>query len=135
MNAFTRGTSRRRVVQMVWATLPVAAVLVHPPVAGAAQPVTYEVVSDHIQVADIEYQDVAGRLWAIRAPLPWRIDAVVPAVRAAPPTGSQVRAHWRSVAAPGRWLTVRIIHQGKVLCQNTLDLGNAACYGITPRIT
>lgn len=117
------------------ALLPVAGLLVHPPIAGAADLVTYEVVSDHIQVADIEYQDATGRLWASQAPLPWRVDAVVPAVRAAPPTGSQVRADWRSTAAPGRWVTVRIIYQGKVLCQNTLDLGNASCYGITPRIT
>lgn len=115
--------------------LPVAALLGYPPAAGASDLVTYEVVSEDVQVADIEYQDVAGRLWAVQAPLPWRIDAVVPAVRDAPPTGSQVRADWRSTAAPGRWVTVRIIYQGKVLCQNTLDLGNATCYGITPRIT
>lgn len=136
MNAFTSGALRRRTARIgAAAALPVAALLVHPAIAGAEEPVTYEVVSAHIQVADIEYQDVAGRLWAVRAPLPWRMDAVVPAVQEAPPTGSQVRAHWRSVAVPGRWVTVRIIYRGKVLCQNTLDLGNATCYGITPRIT
>ncbi|CAJ1584599.1 hypothetical protein [[Mycobacterium] wendilense] len=108
---------------------------VNPAVAWADELVTYEVVSDHIDTVNIEYQDVTGRLWAVHAPLPWRIDANVRAVRDAPPHGSQVRAHWREKASPGRWVTVRVIHRGEVLCQNTLDLGNAACYGITNRIT
>lgn len=118
----------------------VSALLIHAPLAQADEDiayetVTYEVVSDHIGVADIEYQDAAGRMWAVRAPLPWRIDARVPSVRAAPPIGSQVRAHWRADAAPGRWVTVRLIHHGELICQSTLDLGNATCYGITQRIT
>ncbi len=113
----------------------VSAPVVNAPPAWAEETVTYEVVSDHIRFADIEYQDAAGRLWAVRTPLPWRIDATVRSVREAPPKGSQVRAHWRADAAPGRWVTVRVVHQGEVICQNTLDLGNATCYGITQRIT
>ena len=115
--------------------LGVPALIVNPAVAQADEPVTYEVVSAHIGFANIEYQDVNGRLWAVRAALPWRIDTNVPAVRDAPPTGAQVRAHWRDTAAPGRWVTVRVIQHGEVICQNTLDLGDAACYGITNRIT
>lgn len=122
-------------VGAVSVALPAAALLAYAPPALADDHVTYEVVSDYVQVADIEYQDVAGRLWAFQAPLPWRTDAAVSAVRDAPPTGSQVRADWRSAAAPGRWLTVRIIYRGTVICQSTLDLGNATCYGATPRIT
>ena len=117
------------------AALPTAALVAAPGVASAEEPVTYEVVSDFVATANIEYQDVAGRLWAVRAPLPWRLDTTVQAVREAPPTGAQVRAHWRDTAAPGRWVTVRVIHNGEVICQNTLDLGDAACYGITNRIT
>jgi hypothetical protein len=50
--------------------------------------------------------------------------------------GAEVRADWRSSIAapvwrPGKWVTVRV-YIGKTLrCQNTLDVGNAACYGST----
>ncbi|BBZ05456.1 hypothetical protein MCHIJ_48930 [Mycolicibacterium chitae] len=124
-----------RALAGILSTATLGAVLANPAVAWADELVTYEVVSDHIDTANIEYQDATGRLWAVHAPLPWRIDANVRAVRDAPPHGSQVRAHWREKASPGRWVTVRIIYRGEVLCQNTLDLGNAACYGITNRIT
>jgi hypothetical protein len=109
--------------------------LARPAAAWADDRVTYEVVSDNIQVANIEYQDVTGRASAQSVTLPWRTDAVVRTVRGAPPDGSQVRADWRPSAAPTRWVSVRIIYQGKVICQNTLDIGDAACYGSTPRIT
>jgi hypothetical protein len=110
-------------------------VLAHPAEAWADDLVTYEVVSDDIQIANIEYQDVTGRASVDTVTLPWRTDAVVRTVRGAPPDGSQVRADWRPSAAPTRWVSVRIIYQGKVICQNTLDIGDAACYGSTPRIT
>ena len=86
-------------------------------------------------MANIEYQDVTGRVAAQGTPLPWRMTVPVLAVRDAPPHGSQVRADWRPTAAPTRWVTVRIVYQGKVLCQNTLDIGDATCYGITSRVT
>ncbi|WP_090419252.1 hypothetical protein [Mycobacterium europaeum] len=107
----------------------------NPSAAWADEPVTYEVVSEDIQIANIEYQDSSGRASANGVTLPWRTDATVRTVRGAPPDGSQVRADWRPSAAPARWVTVRIIYQGKVICQNTLDVGDATCYGITPRIT
>jgi hypothetical protein len=110
-------------------------VLTHPGAAWADDVVTYEVVSDDIQIANIEYQDVSGRASVESVTLPWRTDVMVGSVRGAPPEGSQVRADWRPSAAPTRWVSVRIIYQGKVICQNTLDIGDAACYGITPRIT
>ena len=110
-------------------------VLVYPAAAWADDLVTYEVVSDDIHAATIEYQDITGRASVESVTLPWRTDAVVHTVRGAPPDGSQVRADWRPAAAPARWVSVRIIYQGKVICQNTLDIGDATCYGITPRIT
>jgi hypothetical protein len=112
-----------------------ASALANAPVVWADDVVTYEVVSDSIQVATVEYQDTVGRSLVEGVALPWRTDVTVHAVRDAPPTGSQVRADWRPSAAPTRWVSVRIIYQGKVICQNTLDVGDAACYGITPRIT
>ena len=107
----------------------------NPAAAWADDLVTYEVASDDVQVANIEYQDVTGRVAVASVTLPWRTDAMVRTVRGAPPEGSQVRADWRPYKAPARWVSVRIVYRGKVICQNTLDVGDAACYGITPRIT
>ena len=126
---------RRVTTPMVCAMALCVPLLAHPAEAWADDLVTYEVVSDDIQIANIEYQDVTGRASVESVTLPWRTDAVVRTVRGAPPDGSQVRADWRPSAAPTRWVSVRIIYQGKVICQNTLDIGDAACYGITPRIT
>lgn len=112
-----------------------ASALLSPSTAWADDPVTYEVVSDSIGMANIEYEDSTGRVSAEGMPLPWRIDTTVHAVRNPPPDGSQVRADWRPTAGPSKWVSVRIIYQGKVICQNTLDVGDAACYGITQRIT
>jgi hypothetical protein len=109
-------------------------ILANAPPAAAEDVVTYEVVSDTIVVANIEFQDVTGRVSTEHVMLPWRIDAAVDTVRGAPPDGSQVRADWRPSAAPNRWVSVRIIHGGKVICESTLDIGNASCYGITSRV-
>lgn len=109
--------------------------LSNPPAAWADDLVTYEVVSENIRMANIEYEDSTGRISAQDVILPWRTDTTVQAVRGAPPNGSQVRADWRPSAAPSKWVTVRISYQGKVICQNTLDVGDATCYGITHRIT
>jgi hypothetical protein len=96
--------------------------------------VTYEIVSDDIAVTNLEYQDSDGRVLLEGVTLPWRADVTVGAVRGAPPGGSQVRADWRPGARPNRWVTVRIIYQGEVICESTLDIGNATCYGIVPRV-
>jgi hypothetical protein len=105
------------------------------PLAHADDRVTYEVISDEIHLANLEYQDSGGRVSRDGVTLPWREDVTVRSLRAAPPDGSQVRADWRPSARPARWVTVRISYHGAVICQNTLDVGDAACYGITPRIT
>lgn len=102
------------------------------PVAWADEVVTYEVSSDTVGAANIEYQTINGRALRGVVPLPWRENVAVRAVHLPPPDGSQVRADWRPSAAPNRWVSVRIIYQGKVICQSTLDIGNAACYGVTP---
>ncbi|QZT59877.1 hypothetical protein [Mycolicibacterium austroafricanum] len=104
------------------------------PSAWADDVVTYEVVSDRVAVAHVSWQDTTGRRFAYAA-LPWRADVAVREPLGPPPHGSQVRADWLSSAYPGNWVTVRILYRGRVICQNTLDLGNATCYGITPRIT
>lgn len=111
------------------------AALLNSPTAWAEDVVVYEVVSNDIRMANIEYQDSTGRISAQGVTLPWRTDASVRTVHGPPPTGSQVRADWRPSAGPAKWVTVRISYQGKVICQNTLDVGDAACYGITQRVT
>lgn len=106
-----------------------------PPVAHADDVVTYEVVSQAVRSATIEYQTAAGRVVVPNAALPWRFTVPVREAFGAPPDGSQVRADWRPAAGPSKWLSVRVYHNGELICQNTLDVGNAACYGSTRRIT
>lgn len=119
---------------IAWMTVCVS-VVVNSPVAWAADLVTYEVVSDQVGMANVEYEDLTGRVSAQNIMLPWRTDARVHAVRDAPPDGSQVRADWRPTARPSKWVTVRISYQGKVICESTLDVGDATCYGVTPHIS
>lgn len=110
------------------------------PAARADDTVTYEVVSDTVAAANIEYFDHSERRALYGVPLPWRIDVPVVDPHSGSTNGAEVRADWRgSVPAsplppgrpPGYWVTVRILFQGKVICANTLDVGDAACYGST----
>ena len=105
------------------------------PSARAAETVTYEVFSDSIPTADIEYVDEGGRRLITSIPLPWRLD--VPIADAQGPTGqgAQVRADWRRIRAPYKWVTVRISQAGRALCESTLDVGNVTCYGNTPHFS
>jgi hypothetical protein len=121
----------------------VSAVLV-PPTAWAEDNVTYEVISNSVAVANIEYFDRSERRVLNGATLPWRTDVTVVNVYSPSTEGAEVRADWRgSVPAsplppgrpPGYWVTVRISFRGKVVCQNTLDVGDAACYGSTTFIS
>ncbi|OBB27330.1 hypothetical protein A5792_25500 [Mycolicibacterium peregrinum] len=97
--------------------------------------VTYEVVSPVVGMANIEYVTTSGRILVPNVALPWSFTVPVRDALAPPPDGSQVRADWRSTAGPARWVSVRVYVNGELICQNTLDIGNAACYGSTRRIT
>ena len=131
-----RGGNKRRVpVRLAASAALVAMAFASRSPAWADDVVTYEVFSSDIGIANIEYQDSAGRKALQSVPLPWRAEVAVNSARGAPPDGPQVRADWRPSAAPGRWVSVRIVYRGKALCQNTMDVGDASCYGITPRIT
>lgn len=111
------------------------------PVAHADDNVTYEVVSHVVPTATIEYFDHSERKVLNAVPLPWRTGVTVLDARSPSTDGAEVRADWRPPACDGRywcpealpnkWVTVRIYFHGTVLCQNTLDVGNAACYGST----
>lgn len=112
-------------------------VVAFPPAARAAESVTYEVVSDHIaEAAGIEYFDGSARQLLQDVPLPWRITVTMSNPRSLGTDGAEVRADWRrDIAAPvwepGKWVTVRVYINDTLRCQNTLDVGNAACYGST----
>lgn len=116
-------------------TALVIGLLVAPPIAHAEDIVTYEVVSTVVGSAAVEYQTAGGRVFNPSVVLPWRFTVPVSEALGSPPDGSQVRADWRRSAGPARWVTVRVYYNGELICQNTLDVGNAACYGITRRIT
>lgn len=134
-------TSRRTIVRIhaiiVSFVAGAAAVVLAPPVR-ADDNVTYEVVSDSVRAANIEYFDRSERRVIENASLPWRADATVVDAHSPSTRGAEIRADWRgyvpaSPLPPGRpigyWVTVRILFNGKVICQSTLDVGNAACYG------
>jgi hypothetical protein len=120
------------------ATLPlilaVAATLLAPPVR-ASDSVTYEIVSDGIPTASVEYVDQSGRKLLKSVPLPWRRDVSLDDARGPIGQGAQVRADWRPLARPARWVTVRIYDGPDLLCQSTLDVGNVTCYGNTPHVS
>lgn len=105
------------------------------PEVRAEDNVTYEVTSDHIAVANIEYFDRSERRALEGVSLPWRTDVTVVSAHSPSTDGAEVRADWRPIRAPHKWVTVRVLFRGKVVCENTLDVGDAACYGSTPFIS
>jgi hypothetical protein len=134
----------------IWLIMCVSAVAVAP-VARAEDSVTYEVVSDQITTANVEYRDSSGRIGLEQVPLPWRMDVTVVDARSSIKDGAEVRADWRPLRGPYKWfaapeteptshpnpptVTVRIYFRGAVICQSTLDVGNATCYGSTPHFS
>jgi len=115
--------------------------VVTAPYARAEDNVTYEVVSDDVVTASVEYFDHSERKSVKDVPLPWRTSVMVVNAHSATTDGAEVRADWRPhtcdgrgwcpQALPNKWVTVRIYFQGKILCQSTLDIGDVACYGST----
>lgn len=127
---------RNRLVTAALAAGVTAVVLA--PVAGAEDDsVTYEVVSEDVGALDIEYFDGSARQLLHNVPLPWRTTVTMPNPRSLGTDGADVRADWRSTIAgrvtwqKDKWVTVRVYIGDTLRCQNTLDVGNAACYGST----
>jgi hypothetical protein len=112
------------------------------PAARADESVTYEVASSAIPTANIEYFDGSVRQALQDVPLPWRTTVTVANPRSWGTDGAEVRADWRPGHVPigplgapalaGRWVTVRIYFGNTIRCENTLDVGDAACLGATP---
>ena len=111
----------------------VAAAMVAP-TAHASDVVTYEVVSDTIPQANVEYIDASGRQLLEAVALPWRIDVTLDDARGPTGPGAQLRADWRPLKSKWRDVTVRIYDGPNLLCESTLDVGDATCYGNTPHM-
>jgi hypothetical protein len=105
------------------------------PAARANDAVTYEVVSDTIPQANVEYVDASGRKLLESVPLPWRLDVTLDDARGPTGRGAQVRVDWRPLKSKWRTVTVRIYDGADLLCQSTLDVGDATCYGNTPHVS
>ncbi len=105
------------------------------PAAHAGDVVTYEVVSNTIPQVNVEYVDGSGRHLIEAVPLPWRLDVPLDDPRGPTGRGAQVRVDWRPLKSKNRTVTVRIYDGPDLLCQSTLDVGDATCYGNTPVIS
>lgn len=103
--------------------------------AYASDTVSYTITSDSINHLDVEYVDQSGRHLLQGVTLPWHLDVTLANAQGPTGVGAQVRADWRPIARPGQWVVASISSNGKLLCQSTLDLGNATCYGNTPHIS
>ena len=102
--------------------------------AHGSASVTYEVLSGYAAAVNIEYFDGTMRRSLSNVPLPWRTSVALANPRSLGLDGAEVRADWRSSIAapvwrPGTWVTVRVYIGSELVCENSLDVGNAACYG------
>jgi hypothetical protein len=104
------------------------------PVAHAQDTVTYEVVSDqgNVPAANVEYNEGSVRKALQQVPLPWRLTVDVPDAVSPTNMGAEIRADWRPYRWAFKYVTVRIYEGDNLLCETTLDVGDATCYGSTP---
>lgn len=129
------GCGAHAVMAAASAVLAAAATALAPS-ANAADAVTYEVLADAaISTMSVEYVDSTGRKLLQNVGLPWRLDVTLEDAEGPTGPGAQLRADWRGTAWPGRWVRVNIFSNGRLLCQSTLDVGNATCYGNTPHMS
>src|SRR5882757_11194737 len=119
-------TSRWNFVVTLPAVLAVAVVLLAP-TARASDVVTYEVDSYVIPMVNLEYADQSGRKLLQSVQLPWRLEVTLDDPRGPAGRGAELRADWRPFTGFSRWVTVRIYEGGNLLCQSTLDVGDATC--------
>jgi hypothetical protein len=118
----------RRHLMMIAPITAIAAITMAPS-AHADDTVTYEILTtSNIATVNVDYNDVSGQRALQKVPLPWRMNATVGNPRS---NDAEIRADWRRFAANSKWVTVRIYYRGSLLCENTLDIGVATCYGST----
>jgi hypothetical protein len=110
------------------------AAMVCAPAAHAEDSITYEIVSaqDNVPAANVEYNERSGRRALQQVSLPWRLTVDVPNAVSPTKDGAEIRADWRPYRWPYKYVTVRIYLGANLLCESTLDVGDATCYGSTP---
>jgi hypothetical protein len=110
------------------------AVVMSAPSARAEDNVTYEIVADqgNVPAANVEYNDRSERRALQEVPLPWRLSVDVPDAISPTENGAEIRVNWRRYRWPYKYVTIRIYLGGSLLCESTLDVGDATCYGSTP---
>lgn len=110
-----------------------AAISTCPP-SRAESIVTYEVVSDqdNVPFANVEYNVDSERKALQQVPLPWRLTVNLPDAEQPTRAGAEIRADWRPYRWRFKYVTVRIYEGTTLLCESTLDVGDATCYGSTP---
>ncbi|WP_285032713.1 hypothetical protein [Mycolicibacterium sp. lyk4-40-TYG-92] len=111
-----------------------AAMLLPGPAASARDSVTYEIVSDggDVPLADVEFNQDSERSSLQQVSLPWRLTVDVPDATSPTRAGAELRADWRPYRWRDKYVTVRIYLGDQLLCESTLDVGDATCYGSTP---
>jgi hypothetical protein len=127
---FESGESVFRVQALTAAAICGFFALSFAPAARAEEDVTYEVTSDYIGTANyLNYFDGTTRMYLENVPLPWRITVPVADPQNWGTQGAELHANWRRSAWPSKWVTARIFIGDKLVCENSLDVGNASCYG------
>jgi len=96
------------------------------PAARADDGVLYEIISNDIATANVEYSDLSGQHAQQQVPLPWRTVVTVANARS---NDTVVSAKWPKEKS--KWLTVRIYSRGSLMCEKTRDTGDLTCYGDT----
>ena len=105
-----------------------------PASANAADAVIYEVVSDQgdVPTANVEFNEAGQRRSLQHVALPWRLTVDVPDAVSPRDDGAEIRADWRPYRWRYKYVTVRIYVGDRLLCESTLDVGDATCYGSVP---
>jgi hypothetical protein len=85
-----------------------------------------------VPAANVEYNENSERKALQQVPLPWRLTVNMPDAESATKQGAEIRADWRRYRRRYKYVTVRIYLGDKLLCESTLDVGNATCYGSVP---
>lgn len=103
--------------------------VVMAPLARADDSVTYEVTSSDVAAANVDFSDLSGRKALNDVALPWRTNVMVANPHS---NDASLRVNWQPAAGRYKWVTLRVYTHGSLLCENTLDVGDAECYGSGP---
>lgn len=128
-------TGRRAITEFITMIVPAAGISLGFPATALAddQMVTYEVTSDSVATAKVEYFTGAQLQLSPKVPLPWTVDAPVGDLSRDAKTANhaEIRADWDPGPSANAAVTVRIRYKGKTICQSTSETGKTSCYYAT----